>query len=101
MSRALDLALCKALEIKPTYIDIDWFPVEEWPTLSTTGDGMLTLMRALESEGYNYMIGKRAGLPYDACVGNASGAPLAKADQAPMALALAAAAALGIEVPEC
>lgn len=62
----------------------------DYPPLSTTGEGMLRLMEALEKAGHSCTI-------YSGGVGYVSGR-LRVAASAPMALALAAAAALGIEV---
>lgn len=63
-----------------------------YPPLSTTGEGMLRLMEALEKAGHSCTI-------YSGGVGYVSGR-LRVEGSAPMALALATAAALGIEVQD-
>lgn len=72
---------------------------DSYPTLSTSGHGMLTLMLAL-AERDHYASVAIACVGFEAhCVTTARRWEV-RNDSAPLALALAAAAALGIEVPE-
>lgn len=76
---------------------------DHFPKLSTTGKGMLTLMDALRTQGHSWVV---EGDGYGLCRGKVQPEGWHHAilgertDSAPLALALAAAASLGIEVPE-
>ena len=72
--------------------------VMRYPRLSTTGDGMLLLMQALRRARRSWGV-EEMPTELQAWVWNSTEAQTASHDSPPMALALAAAQALGIEVP--
>ena len=108
----LDRAICALLGIEPIGWKLDGLllPLEEirklqqqypnncwpleaqYPALSTTGDGMVLLMEALAKADHGASVDNRG-------IGYVSGR-VRVARSAPMALAMAAAAALGIEVAD-
>lgn len=116
----LDRALCERLGIPPRveagqtehlgsgYSIVRKAP--QYPALSTTGDGMVLLMEALQRHGWDWDArnGREpARVTFGVfCIELFAQFPqerrqyYATSASAPMALALAAAAALGIEVPE-
>lgn len=106
---ALDRALCERLGIEPE----DWKLENHWkleavyPALSTSGDGMLRLMQELKSVehvgvGCHLRIEQKGAYVRTAVEFGLirSVSEWTTETSAPLALALAAAKALGIEVPE-
>lgn len=107
---ALDRLLCERLGIPPAveagqaeqlghgYSIVRKAP--RYPAVSSTGNGMLLLMKALRAGGHEYTIKAHGYGLVRAIVDFSQGAGAPWGDDEPMALALAAAAALGVEVPE-
>lgn len=89
----LDRRLCVRLGIASRFYGAQ-------PRLSITGEGMLVLMKALRAQGHSAHL---SGYPeaVRAMVNPRGGEHgFSTGEDEPLALALAAAAALGIEVPE-
>lgn len=79
------------------------YSLTHYPALSTTGEGMLRLMEALRADGHDHrMEGDGYGLFRGSIKPRMAGSYFygERSDSAPLALALAAARALGIGVPE-
>lgn len=109
----LDRALCERLQIPPRveagqteHLGYGYSIVRkepQYPALSTTGDGMVLLMGALQKANWRYVMRGETLHWVDlfpVLEPRHKGIAGTMCDSAPMALAMAAAAALGIEVAD-